>query len=62
MRRYPTDGSAIVDHSDGTVYVIAGGAPMTVVSFANIPPVTALAHVDHWVRASQLRRYPPTAR
>jgi hypothetical protein len=58
LRHYPTDGSAIVDHSTGTVYLIAGGAPMTVASFDNIPPITSLAYVDHWVLANGLRRYP----
>ena len=58
LNQYPTDGSAIVDYSTSTVYIVAGGAATTVVSFANIPPVTSMAYVDHWVLANQLRQYP----
>jgi hypothetical protein len=58
LNRYPTDGSAIVDYNTGTVYIIAGGSAMAVTSFNNIPPVTSLAYVDHWVLQNQLRQHP----
>jgi surface antigen len=58
MRTYPTDGSTFVDYSTGTVYVVAGGAPMATNSFANIPPVTSLPYVDDWAVTNYLPAYP----
>ena len=58
MRQYPKDGTTFVDYSTGTVYVVAGEAPLAVTSFNNIPPVSSLAYIDHWVLQNQLRQYP----
>jgi hypothetical protein len=58
LRQYPTDGSVIVDFNTSVVYVVAGGSPMAVNSFGNIPPVTSMAYVDDWAVHNQLRQYP----
>lgn len=58
MRSYPKDGTVFVDYGTGTVYVVAGEAPLAVSSFSNIPPVSTMASLDHWVLANQLRQYP----
>ena len=58
LQRYPKDGSTFTDYATGTVYVAAGESALAVSSFGNIPPITSLPYVDHWVLENQLRQYP----
>jgi hypothetical protein len=43
----PANGT-VVRASGGGVFLIAGGAPLYVSSFSNIPPGSTLVHIDQW--------------
>lgn len=61
---YPADGTKIADSGNGRVYVIAGGAPLYVSNWNNVPGPHTAVQVDHWALTStgnpyaHLRTYP----
>ncbi|WP_236082472.1 hypothetical protein [Acidipropionibacterium jensenii] len=64
LRTYPADGTKIADSGNGRVYVIAGGAPLYVSNWNNVPGPHTAVQVDHWALANtgnpyaHLRTYP----
>ncbi|WP_051450530.1 DUF1906 domain-containing protein [Actinospica robiniae] len=49
LRATPADGTALLgDGPGGGVYIVAGGAPIYVSSFSNVPDIGPRTYVDEW--------------
>lgn len=57
LRQYPLDGTVVRRYSDGSGYVVAGGAALPVLNWANVP-YTSYTNIDGWAVANDLLSYP----